>query len=128
MYYAIWVIAGNHDHHCELCGKGFTVRSALRAHMRTHTKDKPYVCPVCGRGFSHSSSLKPHIAIHSDECPFECDRCDRKFKTKKTLTHHIQSHDLDEGKGLQCGICFKVLFIGLFDYSIQQLCVQLVDK
>lgn len=33
----------------------------MKAHMRIHTKEKPYKCSACDSGFSTASGLKQHL-------------------------------------------------------------------
>ena len=56
---------------CEECGLEITGSpSAMVSHMRTHTKEKPFVCDYCCRPFSMKFSLNRHInSIHSGEPP-----------------------------------------------------------
>ena len=36
------------EHKCQHCGKCFSVRSRLTAHLVAHTKERPFECKDCG--------------------------------------------------------------------------------
>ncbi|XP_062526951.1 zinc finger protein 62 isoform X2 [Bombyx mori] len=48
------------DKICEICASSFTSSKMLKAHIRTHTGERPYVCPVCEATFAHSGTLYNH--------------------------------------------------------------------
>nr|CAB3265849.1 sal-like protein 3 [Phallusia mammillata] len=50
---------------CEICSKPFTCQSALEIHLRSHTKERPFVCRVCERGFTTKGNLKQHLLTHN---------------------------------------------------------------
>ncbi len=43
-------------------------------------------CTVCGRQFTRLSNLKAHMRTHSVERPFGCTVCTRRFTTQRFLT------------------------------------------
>ncbi|KAG2414463.1 hypothetical protein HFD88_003654 [Aspergillus terreus] len=47
---------------CEHCGRSFRRTEHLERHVRTHTKEKPYVC-FCGAAFTRRDLLKRHTRI-----------------------------------------------------------------
>jgi hypothetical protein len=50
---------------CNICPKTFTRCHNLRAHLRSHTDERPYVCTVCGKAFERLYDRKRHEALHS---------------------------------------------------------------
>jgi len=81
---------GSLDWSCEKCGKSFTLKKHLRAHLMTHMSDheKPHVCHLCGHRFTHKKYLVDHIATHSSFRGFRCEVCNTTVKTRTTLMHH----------------------------------------
>ncbi|GBP13522.1 Zinc finger protein 57 [Eumeta japonica] len=45
---------------CHHCGRGFTTAAILRAHIRTHTGERPLACGNCTATFAHSAALYTH--------------------------------------------------------------------
>jgi len=50
---------------CGYCDKVFHKKGNWQAHLRTHTKEKPFACTACGRQFTQKSNMKRHmLKIH----------------------------------------------------------------
>lgn len=84
--------SGEQPFECTECGKRFKLSGGLTAHMRTHTCERPYQCPFCEKSYKHSTDLRRHRRTHGlEEMRFGCDRCGKRFYERKFLVTHMRS-------------------------------------
>ncbi|KAJ4286132.1 hypothetical protein N0V90_013481 [Kalmusia sp. IMI 367209] len=81
------------------CGQRFNRPCRLEAHMRSHSKERPFVCPHddCDKTFPRKDHLQRHLK-HSHAEPernFACDweGCGKTFTSNGRLQRHKEVHD-----------------------------------
>ncbi|TRY62713.1 hypothetical protein TCAL_12905 [Tigriopus californicus] len=86
---------------CQYCGKEYTVKHTLDAHIKMHQGIILYKCSYCDYGSNHKAVLLDHEKMHlwrqgltnssSDLIlTHQCDQCGKQFGSRSLINRHVR--------------------------------------
>ena len=99
-------------HVCQVCGKGFNVKSHYTTHVTSHVAKGRYACPVCGDLFRKRVLFRRHMRVeHAERCQVRCsvEGCSKTFSSVACMKSHVQGVHKQRRTTLchLCGRAFK---------------------
>jgi len=86
--------------------RGFSSRTRLREHLRSHTQEKQCACPTCGALFATRVKLFDHLKRQQDSSAnWTCTNCNKTFALERLLRDHMRSH-INTYECRECGMCW----------------------
>lgn len=89
-------------HMCPMDGIYFNQRAHLYDHIRSHTREKPFVCLKCDKWFASKKRLKTHSGCRPQKgrktisgvtaTRYRCLDCDHKCANQKEFFFHRLQH------------------------------------
>ncbi|XP_041848105.1 zinc finger protein 408 isoform X2 [Melanotaenia boesemani] len=82
---------------CSHCGKSLRDPHSLKSHERLHTGERPHRCFICGKGYTLATKLRRHMrSAHLKEKPYGC-HCGTSFSVRQSLLRHQAQHKAEAG-------------------------------
>ncbi|KAJ8329122.1 hypothetical protein BDV3_006232 [Batrachochytrium dendrobatidis] len=79
---------------CNVCGKSFTRKYNLDAHLRSHNNIKPYLCPECSDAFVRKHDLQRHVvSVHKRSSFGPCPYCHRTYSRSDSFRKHMRMEE-----------------------------------
>ena len=68
----------------------------LRNHkVNKHMEAKEtFLCTFCGKGFTKKANLEAHITLHTGEKKYQCPHCEKRFRSHSVFQNHIRYHNV----------------------------------
>ena len=92
-----WVTGERYQ--CPMCDKTYKSKTALAGHIGNIHEGKGLPCDRCGKCLSDSYALKVHMLTHSKVKPFKCSvsDCNMAYTTKQCLqVHYRKAHQYND--------------------------------
>ena len=99
------------DYSCDICGKGYKVKSSLAQHrVKIHSikeskLQKTLCCKWCGEKFEKKKCLLEHKRHCDKDVGFKCFICDTDYTSKEELNKHLVIHRNESD--LTCSLCMR---------------------
>lgn len=93
------VHTGERPYKCPHCPSAFKLSNALKYHVNSiHLHLKNHQCKICGKKLADSMNLRAHVRRHTGERPFVCDICPEAFFEARPLRRHKAKFHPEEEK------------------------------
>lgn len=97
---------------CSVCGKEFSSKSRLTAHLQIHKEKPKYFCDKCGQSFGNMNKLAIHLEFMHTEYfdavgeKFQCKLCGHEALSRDLVLQHVNTAHYHVSTYL-CHICGK---------------------